>query len=562
MSAIDSLNRKQQLLRMAMACAFVPLSLFAISLVVAFLLYGPLAREPRRYFTVGPRPEDSQVIEHQLGLDESWYRHGLQWPIDAARGELGTSAVTGRDVRHLIIHGAPMSAEMLVLSMAVGALVALALATLRGRSQRRHARKAIFILGAALASIPGFVALLLLILLPSDYLKYSPPVDHTQLTEHVWNNLRLIGPIAIVIGTIGGAATWSTLESGRPHLRHIVGRALSQVPFAMSGIILAERLFSIGGVGSLLWTTTITSDLPAVQSLGVLILFVATLAYALRRALTGTSAPEAPVEEGSSWSSPLFLAAMAGIALFVTVGVLAPFIEPSEPSKISFTLRNQSPSLQHILGTTNFGQDELSRVIEGTRTSVKFTAAVLAFGFLPGGALGLAVGRRRKRLHRTFDALAEAVVSLPALVLILLLVAARGPGLDVVAIPVAFVAFAMGVRAAARPAQPDRTAAPEQSWLTRGARLSPAFFEAAILALLAEATVGFLGLGASLPGSSLGSEIQSASSAPTHEAALYGPAAALYIGLLSCALAAIACSQLVDTPEPRVPQDAVEGTQG
>src|ERR1700674_3224470 len=412
--------RRDKLRRLAVWCGFVPLNLVTISLAVSLLIYGPLANYPSHAFEPDfPQPGAVEAIRHQLGLDESWYRHGFEWPIDAARGDLGTSSFTGRDVHHLIVHDASMSAELLLLSVAIGTLVGLFLALLARRSSPPVARQAVILFAALLASVPGFIALVLLILLPSEYFNYSAPLDHTGLADDAWNNLRLVGPIAIVVGTIGGAATWKTITTGPLHLRHIVGLALSQVPLAMSGVIVAERLFSIDGLGFLLFRSTFALDLPVVQSVAILILFLATSAYALRRALVGAAAAEPAVVRRSTWRRPLLAIALTGITLFVAIGVLAPFIEPYAPRMLDANSRSQSPSFHHLLGTTRLGQDELSRVIEATRTSLKFSAAILAFGFLPGIALGLAGQRGPARLRRVFDTIADGLAGLPVLVVFL-----------------------------------------------------------------------------------------------------------------------------------------------
>ncbi|WP_162448507.1 ABC transporter permease subunit [Phytoactinopolyspora mesophila] len=108
------------------------------------------------------------------------------------------------------------------------------------------------------------------------------------------------------------------------------------------------------------------------------------------------------------------------LGLLILVAVLAPWLAPYDPD-VPAGMSFDAPSAQHLLGTNNIGQDVLSRVIWGTRTSLPTAAAVTAIavflGIVVGAVAGLAGGVADLVCMRIVDVLI-ALPRLPLLILV------------------------------------------------------------------------------------------------------------------------------------------------
>jgi peptide/nickel transport system permease protein len=136
-------------------------------------------------------------------------------------------------------------------------------------------------------------------------------------------------------------------------------------------------------------------------------------------------------------SSPTGAISAALWLVIILVAIFAPFLAPHDPIEADFAFIRSGPSAEHWLGTDDLGRDLLSRIIYGARITliVSFTSVLLGdiIGFLWGVASGYLGGR--------FDLISQRVVdvlmSFPALILALLLLAVLGAGLATVIIAIA-----------------------------------------------------------------------------------------------------------------------------
>src|SRR4249920_3169242 len=88
------------------------------------------------------------------------------------------------------------------------------------------------------------------------------------------------------------------------------------------------------------------------------------------------------------------LGALGGLLIVVLVAtaLLAPVLAPYDPIKMRSTDRLQAPSLNHLLGTDDFGRDILSRVIYGARISMLLGLGAVAISTLLAAILGVLSG--------------------------------------------------------------------------------------------------------------------------------------------------------------------------
>lgn len=101
--------------------------------------------------------------------------------------------------------------------------------------------------------------------------------------------------------------------------------------------------------------------------------------------------------------------AAAAFALVVSACLVVPFVSPYDPYAVDFTQAYQRPSLEHPLGTDQFGRDVLTRAALGGRISIGIglaaTLAILGIGLVYGAVAGFAGGRLDNLLMRFLDAL-------------------------------------------------------------------------------------------------------------------------------------------------------------
>lgn len=126
------------------------------------------------------------------------------------------------------------------------------------------------------------------------------------------------------------------------------------------------------------------------------------------------------------------------LTIFVLLAVLAPWIAPYSPSKLSIVNRLKPPSEVYWFGTDEFGRDVFSRTIFAGRLSLLVGAAVVTLSALIGVTLGLLAGFF-KRLDTPIARLIDAMMAFPDILLAIALVAALGPSLTTVIIALAIV---------------------------------------------------------------------------------------------------------------------------
>jgi peptide/nickel transport system permease protein len=120
-----------------------------------------------------------------------------------------------------------------------------------------------------------------------------------------------------------------------------------------------------------------------------------------------------------------------GIVVLVTItlmAILAPWIAPYSPSRLSIANRLKPPSAVYWFGTDEFGRDIFSRIIFAGRVSLLVGFAVVVVSSILGVALGLVAGFFKK-LDTPLARVIDAMMAFPEILLAISLVAALGPSL-------------------------------------------------------------------------------------------------------------------------------------
>lgn len=227
--------------------------------------------------------------------------------------------------------------------------------------------------------------------------------------------------------------------------------------------------------------------------------------------------------------NPLAAIGVVLVIIFAFAAIFAPWISPQDPAHIDLPNRLQSPSAQHWCGTDELGRDILSRLIWGARISLFVGSSVVAGSLALGLIIGSLAGYYGGGIDRFVNVvLMNAFLSFPGILIAIAFVAFRGPGIFnlILALSIGgWVGYARLVRAqvlAVREREFIEAAralgAGDLHIITRHILpniIQPVIVQAAIGmagAVLAEATMSFLGLGVPPPTASWGSMLNDARS--------------------------------------------------
>jgi oligopeptide transport system permease protein len=125
----------------------------------------------------------------------------------------------------------------------------------------------------------------------------------------------------------------------------------------------------------------------------------------------------------------LATAGLVVILVFIFMAVFADLISPAPYYKSVLAETNQSPSLQHLMGTDMIGRDLFSRIIYGSRTSLTVGFAVQGIAFLIGLPLGALAGLRGGWADFFVTRLLEVMTAFPGFLFAIFLMSILGPSI-------------------------------------------------------------------------------------------------------------------------------------
>jgi peptide/nickel transport system permease protein len=223
---------------------------------------------------------------------------------------------------------------------------------------------------------------------------------------------------------------------------------------------------------------------------------------------------------------PVAVGGLAVIVLFIAVAIFAPLIAPYDPIATSWSAIRKAPSLAHWMGTDENGRDVLARVVFGARASLLagVVSVVIAAGI--GVPAGLMAGFAGGWMDAVLSRIVDAMLACPFLILAIALAAFLGPDLTnaMIAIGVSTAPRFMRVaRAATLDASSNDYVEAARAIGNPGWRVAvrhvlpnivpPVMVQGTLAiaaAIIAEASLSFLGLGQQPPDPSWGSMLNSA----------------------------------------------------
>ena len=228
-------------------------------------------------------------------------------------------------------------------------------------------------------------------------------------------------------------------------------------------------------------------------------------------------------------SQPLAAAGAVLLVLFAVMAIFAPWIAPANPASIDLLHRLAPPSAAHWFGTDELGRDILSRVIYGARLSLTVAVSVVGISCSIGIILGGIAGYYGGTIDTVLNIFAmNAFMALPGILLAIAFVAFLGPGLVnlILALSIGgWVGYARLVRGQVLAVREREFVEAARALGASDLRIffrhilpniiQPLIVQSAIGmagAVLAEATLSFLGLGVPPPTASWGEMLNDARS--------------------------------------------------
>ncbi len=212
---------------------------------------------------------------------------------------------------------------------------------------------------------------------------------------------------------------------------------------------------------------------------------------------------------------------LAIVMFFVMLAVFAPWIAPYDPVASDWLNVRQAPSVAHWMGTDDLGRDVLSRVIYGAQASLLAGLIAVTIAILAGLPLGLIAGYFGGWVDTIISRCTDALLACPFLVLAIALAAFLGASLQNAMIAIGISAMPIFIRLVRGQVltikNEDFVTAARGQGMRDGSIIishilpnvvTPVVVQATItmaVAILAEASLAFLGLGQRPPAASWGS---------------------------------------------------------
>ena len=221
--------------------------------------------------------------------------------------------------------------------------------------------------------------------------------------------------------------------------------------------------------------------------------------------------------------------AMLGLAIvlaFVLIAVFAPVIAPQDPLQTSWSAVRKAPSAQYLFGTDEIGRDVLSRVIWGARASLLAGLVSVCIAMALGVPIGLLAGYLGGWVDGLISRFTDAMLAVPFLILAIALAAFLGPSLTNAMIAIGVSATPIFIRLTRGQVLSVKVedfveaarAVGNPPWRIALRHILPNILPPLIVqatlsiaaAIIAEASLSFLGLGQQPPAPSWGSMLNTA----------------------------------------------------
>jgi peptide/nickel transport system permease protein len=220
------------------------------------------------------------------------------------------------------------------------------------------------------------------------------------------------------------------------------------------------------------------------------------------------------------------LAGLCVVVLFIAIAIFAPWLSPYDPLATSWSAIRKAPSAAHWFGTDELGRDVLSRVIWGARASLLAGVVSVSIALALGVPIGLLAGYAGRWPDALISRMTDAMLATPFLILAIALAAFLGPSLTNAMIAIGISATPIFIRLTRAQVLAVKVedyveaarAVGNPHWRIAVRHILPNVVPPLIVqatlaiaaAVIAEASLSFLGLGQQPPAPSWGSMLNTA----------------------------------------------------
>ena len=217
---------------------------------------------------------------------------------------------------------------------------------------------------------------------------------------------------------------------------------------------------------------------------------------------------------------------LAVVAFFVLIALAAPWLAPYDPLATNWSEVRGAPSAAHLFGSDELGRDVLSRILWGTRASILAGVVSVSISLALGVPIGMAAGYLGRWADALISRVTDAMLACPFLILAIALAAFLGPSLTNAMIAIGISATPVFIRLT----RAQVLAAKSEDYVEAARALgnphlrialrhifpnivAPLIVQATLAiaaAVIAEASLSFLGLGQQPPAPSWGSMLNTA----------------------------------------------------
>ena len=238
---------------------------------------------------------DRAAIEHALGLDVPAHIQYVKWLGALVQGDLGNSIIQNRPCLDMVLERIPVSAELGVMAIFTGILIAWPLGIYSAIRQDTTGDYIGRTIAIVMMSVPNFWLGTLVMIYPSTWWGWSPPVELIRFSVDPWGHIAMFIIPALIMGaqTSGGTmrltrtmmlevmrqdyikTAWSKgLTERAVIIRHAVKNAFipvitilgAQLGMLIGGMVIIENIFCLPGMGQLILQALNQRDYPLVSA--------------------------------------------------------------------------------------------------------------------------------------------------------------------------------------------------------------------------------------------------------------------------------------------------------
>lgn len=237
---------------------------------------------------------DRQAIIHMLGLDVPVHIQYIKWISGIVlHFDFGTSLIQGRPILDMIVERLPVTIELGLFSLIIGNAIAVPLGIITAARQDTMIDYVLRSISVALIAIPGFWLGTLVMIYPSVWWGWSPPVELIPFTKDPLGNLYMFIIPGVINGTMMSGMSmrlirtqmlevarqdyirtaWAKgLDEKTVLLRHAVRNAFipvltmwgNSLGMIFGGVVIMEQIFCIPGMGLLMLQALNNRDYPLI----------------------------------------------------------------------------------------------------------------------------------------------------------------------------------------------------------------------------------------------------------------------------------------------------------